>query len=78
MKIIQKTNDLLEREKIQKSWKKRIEDLPISAALFCENHDIDKTMLSRYKHMHIRAGWEWVKKIEKALLKESQPKKKIK
>lgn len=70
MKIVEKTNDILEREKIQKTWKKRIENLEITAAKFCKTHKIDKTMLSRYNHMHIRAGWVWINKIEKALEKE--------
>lgn len=66
----EKLADAVKRNKKVGTWSDRLDNMKISRAEFCRDHDIDPSALSRHCAGRMNATWETVKKIEKALKKQ--------
>jgi len=66
--------DLFEREKLVKKWSRRLKRLAkvkgMNQAQFCAKHGLSDSILSKQKTMKMKAQWESITAVERALKKE--------
>lgn len=70
MTPFEKTKDRLARQEIQESWANRIAITGETYIGFCNKYGLNNSVISRYVNGHNLAGWDWIKRVEKALESE--------